>query len=42
MKRGGNGLWTYLQGFGTLFDFGHQVAKLIGAEGRKMAVLEEL
>ena len=29
-------------GFGTLFDFGHQVTKLMGAEGGKMAVLEEL
>ena len=33
---------TYLQGFGTLFDFGHLVTKLMGAEGGKMVLLEEL
>ena len=42
MKLGGNVFWTYLQGFGTLFDFGCQVAELMGTGGRKMAVLEEL
>ena len=42
MKLGGNVFWTYLQGFGTLFYFGNQVTKLMGAEGGKMAVLEEL
>ena len=37
-----NVFWTYLQGFGTLFDFGHLVTKLMGAEGGKMVLLEEL
>ena len=42
MKLRGNVFWTYLQGFGTLFDFGHLVTKLMGAEGGKMVLLEEL
>ena len=35
MKLEGNVFWTYLQGFCTLFDFGYQGDKLLGAEGKK-------
>ena len=35
MKLGGNVFLTDLQGFCTLFDFGYQGVKLLGAEGKK-------